>query len=577
MANLQRSLSRLKDELNEKEDGFLVKPALGFISNALFSFPNIDPNNLPIGNIALNVFVPKEQPIMLVLLENSLSVMEFAQFSSILSATFSQKLTPLVSPHHHILVMKNTQFALEQINSTEKFLAKKSDELTLIFSLQQEIIRKETAILNQLLEFQSMLSAAGIFQSPEKGAAKEKRSLFDIFSPYSLSETAQTSSINFERMNKNFKKVTTTEKRLSHDTKLLAAGLKTLSHNEKNLELSNLFLTYHGFITENFQMYLTSLNHVIKNIEPSFHLKLLFELLNNDKYCDGITCFNLPIFSKLNNNQIQISTHTSKQSLIQGVYISCNLGKDLEISIFSHQVGILDKPKNILNFKDPGVPSLNFSDIHTKKFDVMTRPLGKEDLIEDVLFPVFFQEKIAFQCVNATKIFVDTKPYLCERNSVHFVNYPKKIEVKDIEISLSFMPQHFFGKTNVLKNSMQSPAIFKAKKLPPVPLHTKIVGLFKNATPLHYSTVAIAIFAFFLLVTVCCMLSFLKIPHLLLPLFCCCNDGNSLKKKVLKRAQRFQQKKYYRNASAPILETNLGIQSSVGTMPILVPNLTGER
>ena len=89
MANLQRSLSRLKDELIEKEDGFLVKPALGFISNALFSFPNIDPNNLPIGNIALNVFVPKEQPIMLVLLENSLSVMEFAQFSSILSATFS--------------------------------------------------------------------------------------------------------------------------------------------------------------------------------------------------------------------------------------------------------------------------------------------------------------------------------------------------------------------------------------------------------------------------------------------------------------------------------------------------------
>ena len=59
---------------------------------------------------------------MLVLLENSLTVMEFAQFSSMLSGTFSQTLTPLKSSHHQILVLKNKQFALEQLNSTEKFL-----------------------------------------------------------------------------------------------------------------------------------------------------------------------------------------------------------------------------------------------------------------------------------------------------------------------------------------------------------------------------------------------------------------------------------------------------------------------
>ena len=378
-------------------------------------------------------------------------------------------------------------------------------------------------------------------------------------------------------MNANFKKVTTTEKRLSHDTKVIASQLSSLSNKEKDLELSNLFLTFHGFVTENFQTYVNTLELVIRNIEPSFHLTLLFELLNNDNYCNGNTCFNLPIFSKLKNNQIQISTHTSKQSLIHGIYISCNLDEKLETSIFSHQVAILDKDKNILNFKDPGVPSLNFSDIHTRKFDIITRPLGKEDLIEDTLFPIFFQEKIAFQCRNYTKIFIDDTPYFCGKTSVNFVHYPKKIVVDDTEISLSFMPQHFFSKTNVLKNTMQSPAIFKAKKLPPIPLHTKIVDLFKSATPLHYSTAAVATFALFLLVTVCCLFSYLRIPHLLSAFLCCCNDSNSIKKKVLKRAQRFQQKQYYRNATAPILENDHANASLVGLTPILLPNLTGER
>ena len=50
----------------------------------------------------------------------------------------------------------------------------------------------------------------------------KKRSILDIFSPYSVSSLANTANVNYKLINRNFKQAHSAEKKLSHGQFVLA-------------------------------------------------------------------------------------------------------------------------------------------------------------------------------------------------------------------------------------------------------------------------------------------------------------------------------------------------------------------
>ena len=81
---------------------------------------------------------------------------------------------------------------------------------------------------------------------PEK-LTYHKRSISDIFTPYSVNSIGDTANSNFIKMNDNFLKIQKTELRLAQQQKSLAANFKTMAKAELQLARKELFLELRSF------------------------------------------------------------------------------------------------------------------------------------------------------------------------------------------------------------------------------------------------------------------------------------------------------------------------------------------
>jgi hypothetical protein len=103
---------------------------------------------------------------------------------------------------------------LQQANivttTTEKPIAKRS------------IIRTNSSILNSKsvfvvdIPFKQKVSATIQDSDFHKAVKKIKRSLADIFTPYSVTSIGDTANSNYKKMNKNFNSIHVTESKLAH-------------------------------------------------------------------------------------------------------------------------------------------------------------------------------------------------------------------------------------------------------------------------------------------------------------------------------------------------------------------------
>ena len=103
------------------------------------------------------------------------------------------------------------------MDTTETYLAKNNQALNQVSTLLSQILAQELNFLNQLNTFQTMLQSADVFTTPTtliptesrpkrnilikpKPLAREhsvtKRSILDIFTPYSLSHVGDTANEN---------------------------------------------------------------------------------------------------------------------------------------------------------------------------------------------------------------------------------------------------------------------------------------------------------------------------------------------------------------------------------------------
>ena len=115
----------------------------------------------------------------------------------------------------------------------------------------------------------------------------------------------------------------------------------------------------------------------------------------------------------LDAHQIQIQVQLSHQTLTKAYYVSCTILQNGRTSIFSHQVGIIDK-KDELHFPENSLPSINLTDLLHPKIDQNTRKIGISDLILDQLYPIYADKLISLQCLTPKFIFVDYKKKFCK-------------------------------------------------------------------------------------------------------------------------------------------------------------------
>ena len=263
----------MKKEIYQNENyDFYAKVHIIFITSSAHTFALLDPANLPTQPIAIDVWILRNQNVILTTKYQSDSGLnwQFSTFTQGLKSRFNQDITFTKQAFNQVLVLRNSIFSFANFDSEEMFLCKNSSHLFKVAVLFAQIIEQENSFLTELTSFQSMLYKAKILtttilpigstrpkrdeiivqtknltvQSSAKmsNIKRLRRNIGDIFSPYSVTSIGDTANQNYKRMNQNFQTIHITEQKLSHAQKSLADNIDNLQSHEIGLLKKEIFL-----------------------------------------------------------------------------------------------------------------------------------------------------------------------------------------------------------------------------------------------------------------------------------------------------------------------------------------------
>ena len=129
-------------------------------------------------------------------------------------------------------------------------------------TLLGKIIEQELDLLAQLHSFENLLQSAGVISKDEVEGQKQasngknaghsnsskstlnynRRSIGDIFTPYSVTSIGDTANENYLKMNVNFDKIEATEKKLIHHQQTLQQNFESFQDSEIILKQKELYL-----------------------------------------------------------------------------------------------------------------------------------------------------------------------------------------------------------------------------------------------------------------------------------------------------------------------------------------------
>ena len=147
MANLRYSINSLKEKINKNEHFFSAPLNIIFICSAPISLNDIDPANLPTSPTALDMYVLKNQNIVLTTtwITDLTITMNFANCIKEINDRFSQSLVLTKKPYNQALVIIDQTFQFISMNSSQKFNANITPDLTRVFATLNHVITQESA------------------------------------------------------------------------------------------------------------------------------------------------------------------------------------------------------------------------------------------------------------------------------------------------------------------------------------------------------------------------------------------------------------------------------------------------
>ena len=548
----------MKQEIFTSDQTYFTTLGIAFLTGSEFSFKSLKPNQLPDGRLALDVYILREQEVLITKNyqdQDELRNMIFSGFSNLLSHTFGQTLVPSRQAYNQVLTLESKVFKFTPLSSSLSYSVNTTTQVMQVLELVSQIIVKEQENLDQLLAFTDMLVQTSVFKPDDTPSnppetLPQPRSIRDIsafFSPYSLSELGQTANKNYIRMNSNFHKIGIEERRLSHDQNILAMKFSEITTVEKSLLRKSLFIEFRAFTQSHYQDFMFKLAQIFQHTQLHENYHILFSLLRDTQFCKLSICYSNPIFSVISSGIISASFTTSKQSLAKALYVSCTILSTHRTSIYSHNVAILD-PEGILHFQQENLPSLKIQDlINPKMVESVTRALVPSDFISQQLYPIYSNEKISLHCLEPKIIQIDQKDVYCALSNLNFRPMPTNIIVNDKIILAATIPQHLAGKLDFINDDLRAISVFTAKNTTQLHFTEHITGFFENATQLHYSyiTIILVSLVFMLFITIC--LCYFKLPKILFRLLCCCSASHFCKRKLQARILDINQLITYRD------------------------------
>ena len=261
------------------------------MSDSAFPHKYLVPSELPQEPTALDAWILRGKNIILSKKHNAddqIINLTFEGFQQTIQEVFHQTLTIEVTEYNRCLVIKDGVFAFIPMDAAETYLAQNNPLLNQVSTLLSQILAQELNFLTQLNTFQNMLQSTDVFTTPEtlvltptnlrpkrdiplkpkpitRKHSVTKRSILDIFTPYSLSHVGDTANENYKAMNRNFEDVHDTELKLSHQQTVLFTNFHDLTDEQRDTSRKELYLELQSLKSRYYGNFIFSLEQILES------------------------------------------------------------------------------------------------------------------------------------------------------------------------------------------------------------------------------------------------------------------------------------------------------------------------
>ena len=233
----------------------------------------------------------------------------------------------------------------------------------------------------------------------------------------------------------------------------MAKALKNLSVDEKKIHYQTLFLEYTDISNRLHEAFIYSLAEIMKSVKPSRTIKIIFNLMTSSQYCELNQCFSAPIFNQINKTHLQVQFSKTYQTLQKAIFLSCTIYHDMTTSVYSHSLAFLTK-NGTLNFDNKQLSSIPISFISNANIDSIRRPIKKDDLIQEMIYPIYKNNEVSLQCLNITKIKVQNKVLNCDPFGIQWITAPTNIEIHGKTVNF-FSENHVTSSLQLYQNNLK--------------------------------------------------------------------------------------------------------------------------
>ena len=122
---------------------FQTRLSLAFITDSAFNFGQYQTNTLPSTKQAVNVFILRDQEIILTKnfnTDSSMINMFFPGFTKIMQDNFGQNIVPSKQPFNQGLVLEKGLFKFVNINSTTLYEVKNTKDISQTYQILSQLI-----------------------------------------------------------------------------------------------------------------------------------------------------------------------------------------------------------------------------------------------------------------------------------------------------------------------------------------------------------------------------------------------------------------------------------------------------
>ena len=174
-------------------------------------------------------------------------------------------------------------------------------------------------------------------------------------------------------------------------------------------------------------------------------MELFQALLTTTKFCSQLSCWQDAAFS-FNDTSITLNAIYNQVNLQKKIFISCSLNFKYSLtSVYHASIGeILD---GIYKPDDDTLPQVELAKLEAGEVTLTRKPHQHEFI--QILWPIYYQNKVSFSCKDTTDIKIDGLDQKCN-SAIHFQTRPQSLQIKNGDViwtHTSSNPTTFFLKS----------------------------------------------------------------------------------------------------------------------------------